>query len=358
VGCLSAISERPVMAVVKANAYGHGLVEVARAALEGGASWCGVARFEEALTLRDAGLECPILVMGYVPPVCVPQAISCQISLALYDRDLGEDYGERARSAGGRLRVHLKVDTGMGRLGVSPADSLDFTRWAWRNQDLEVEGLFTHFARSDEPDAPSNPSQRTAFQNVLHAIETEGLRPRWVHAANSAAALYMPDVRYDLVRCGIALYGLDPSYPECVLPGGFKPALTWKATLASVKNLPAAHGVGYGHLYVTSREEKIGVLPVGYADGYRRMVPNEVLIGGMRLPVIKRICMDQSMLVLDGLSSARVGDEVVLIGCQGDQKIRAEDLAASWNTNNYDVVCGLAARLPRVYKNSIRTHKE
>ncbi len=172
-----------------------------------------------------------------------------------------------------------------------------------------------------------------------------------MHASNTAAALTLPEARFNLVRVGIALYGLDPS-PECPLPDGFQPALAWKARLASVKSLPAGHGVGYGHWYVTSQPERIGVIPVGYADGLRRLVPNEVLIHGRRLPLLPRICMDAALLSLESLPDARAGDEVVLIGRQGDERIRPEDVAVRWKTNNYDVVSGLAARLPRIYLNA------
>jgi alanine racemase len=171
-----------------------------------------------------------------------------------------------------------------------------------------------------------------------------------VHACNSAATLKFPAARFDLVRCGIAIYGLDPS-SECPLPDGFRPVLTWKAVLASVRTLPPGHGVGYGHEYITTHYERIGTIPVGYADGLRRKAPNEVLIRGVKLPLFSRDCMDQAMLSLEALPEASQGDEVVLIGRQAGQRIRAEDVALRWNTNNYEVATSMAARLPRIYLN-------
>jgi len=347
---LREITATPIMAIVKANAYGHGLIEVSRAALAARASWLGVARFEEALMLRQAGIAEPILVLGYTHPSHAAEAARSSIRLCLFDALIADAYAEAARSAGGNVIVHVKVDSGMGRLGVSPGESYDFIRRVKETPGLNLEGLFTHFARSDEPDSQATAAQLTAFNQVLTELDTADLRPPWVHACNSAAAITLPAAHFNLVRCGIAIYGLDPS-PECPLPPNFWPALSWKAILTSARNLPSGHGVGYGHWYVTTEEEYVGTIPVGYADGLRRVVPNEVLIHECKLPVFARVCMDQTILSLQNLPNARPGDEVVLIGQQGDQQIRAEDVAARWKTNNYEVVSGLAARLPRLYLN-------
>jgi alanine racemase len=346
---LSALSARPVMAIVKANAYGHGLVEIGRAALQGGAAWLGVARLEEALILRNAGLEAPLLVLGLTLPERAAEAAANQIRLACYDPDLAREFSAQAHAAGLNLRVHAKFDTGMGRLGVWPEDGLEFIRLLHSLPGLEVEGAMTHLAEADDPLKHSTARQLERFSGMVAALRAAGLHPPFIHAANSAATLYFPQARFDLVRSGIAIYGLHPS-PEAPLPDDFRPALSWKARLASVKLLPAGHGIGYNSRYVTSHMERIGVCPAGYADGLRRKVDvNSALVGGRLVPVVGGVCMDQCMLQLDSVPAARRGDEIVLIGSQAGARISAEDIAAAWGTVNYDVVCGLTARVPRIY---------
>lgn len=343
------ISGRPVMAVIKANGYGHGLVEAGRGAAAGGAAWLAVARVEEAAALRQAKIELPILVLGYSTPERVPEAIANRVSLALPSADLVGAYAAQARAVGGTLCVHAKFDSGMGRLGVFPEDGLAFAQRVAQEPGLVLEGAFTHFANADEPARDTTQWQITRFKALVDALAANGLRPPVVHAANSAAALYFPDAYFDMVRPGIAIYGLHPS-PDALLPEGFRPALSWKARLASVKDLPAGHGVGYNYRYQTGGPERIGVIPVGYADGFRRRLGNFVLVGGKRLPIVGGVCMDQCMVQLDQHPQAQMGDEVVLIGRQGDSWLTAEDHGAAWGTNNYEVVCGLTARVPRFYR--------
>jgi alanine racemase len=345
---LQQITRAEVMAVVKANGYGHGAIPVAQAAVNAGATWCGVGRLEEAVALRQAGLTCEILVMGYTPPPGIPTAISLDISVTVYDREQAEQYAWQAQQAQRRLRTHVKIDTGMGRLGVMAQDALDFIRWLYRLAELQIEGLFTHFARADEPQAPLTVQQIERFTQLMDQLRAEGLCPPLVHAANSAAAVYFQSASFNLVRSGIAIYGLDPS-PEAVLPPGFLPALTWKARLTSVKTFPPGHGISYGSIYTTQKTERIGTMPVGYADGYRRVNQQQVLFQGQRVAVIGRVCMDQCALQLDGVSRAHIGDEVVLLGQQNNDRISAEELGRRWGTVNYEVVCGLANRLPRLY---------
>ncbi len=231
---LRRICESNVMAIVKANGYGHGIVEAGQAALQGGASWLGVARIEEALSLRAAGVTGPILVLGYTAPARAAEAIANRLTLAVYDPDLAEALSGQAVQAGGRVQVHAKFDTGMGRLGVFPEDGAPFIRQLQSSPGLDLRGMFTHFARSDEAEQAPTEWQIQRFQTLVDELTRLGLRPPLVHAANSAAALYFPQARYDLVRCGIAIYGLDPS-DETPLPGTFQTALSWKARLSSVK---------------------------------------------------------------------------------------------------------------------------
>jgi alanine racemase len=345
---LREISANPVMAVVKANAYGHGLVEVARAAVAGGASWLGVARLEEGAALRQAGIDADILVLGLTLPERAAEAAALDLRLAVYDYDLAKATAASAHAAGKTLHVHAKFDTGMGRLGVHPEDGLEFVRFLHKLNGFQVEGMFTHLAEADAPAKLSTDQQLDRFDRLLAALTDSGLRPRWVHAANSAATFYFPRARYDMVRSGIAVYGLHPS-DEAPLPSGFRPALSWKARLASVKMLPPGHGIGYNFRYTTSRSERIGVCPAGYADGLRRRLGNFALVGGKRVPVVGGVCMDQCMLQLDQLPEAKAGDEIVLIGSQGSERLSAEEFAQAWGTVNYDVVTGLSARVPRYY---------
>lgn len=346
--CIRQLSKTEVMAVVKANGYGHGAFPAAVAAMQGGASWCGVARLEEGLELRRAALDCPVLILGYTPPGRFEEAIANNISLAIWNADQAQALAAAGMRVGKPARVHIKVDTGMSRLGVQAELAFQLVS-SLPGQGIRVEGLFTHFARADEADPSSVESQEQCFYLAIQALEAAGICPPLVHASNSAASLTRPASRYNLVRAGVAMYGLHPS-EQCMLPNCFSPALTWKTVLSQVKLLPASRGVSYGHTYITQKQERIGTLPVGYADGFRRTGGNIVLAGGRRVPVIGRVCMDQTMVQLDSVPDAKEGDEVVLIGRQGEAILSAEDLAASWRTINYEVVCGIGARVPRLYK--------
>mgnify|MGYP001010569595 CR=1 FL=1 len=345
---LTEISGKPVMAILKANGYGHGLARVALAVEASGVNWCGVARVEEALALRRYGFKGHILVLGFTPPLRVIEAASQGVSLAVYEPELISAYSQLAQSAGISIHLHLKFETGMGRLGFPWQEGLSFTKWVKEQPGLIIEGMFTHFARADEPDQPSTNKQLERFESLITEITGTGLRPEWVHACNSAGALYFPRARFDIIRPGIALFGLHPS-EQALLPDGFLPALSWKTRLVSVKELPSGHGISYGHRYVTQKMERIGVIATGYADGYRRINGNMVIVHGKKVPVIGNVCMDQCMVQLDTVPEANVGDEAVLIGSQENAKITVEEVAKIWQTVNYELVCGLADRLPRVY---------
>lgn len=341
-------SPAQVMAVVKANAYGHGAVRVARAALEAGATWCGVGRASEAFELRQAGIGSPILLMSLAPGEPLADLIAQDVSLPVWNAHQIEAAATAASAAGRRARLHLKVDTGMGRLGAPPSEALDLARGVGEAPDLALEGVFTHFARADESDALPNDRQSQMFRQVVQALDGAGLRPTVVHTANSAVALTRPADHYDLLRVGIAMYGLHPS-SQCRLPEALRPALAWKTQLSMVKRLDGGQGVSYGHEYVTQEAERIGTLSVGYADGFRRHGDNQAIVKGRRAPVVGRVCMDLCMLQLDGVPGAEAGEEAVLIGSQGDETISAEDVARRWGTINYEVTCGIAARVPRIY---------
>ena len=338
-----------VMAVVKAGAYGHGGAMAARAALQGGAAWLGAARVEEGLDLRRQGIVAPLLILGFTPAERLAEALEARLSLTAWRTDQLEAASAAASSSGRTAAVHIKVDTGMNRIGAPPAETLDLIRLLQRLPGLACEGVYTHFARADDLDRRTTNKQQTLFAEVVQGLDAAGLRPEWIHAANTAGALAYPEARWSLVRCGVGVYGMNPS-ADVPLPGEFEPALQWKSVLTEVKIAPAGSGVSYGHAYVTRGEERIGTVPVGYADGFRRVEGNLVLVGGKRVPVVGRVCMDQTMLQLDATPEARPGDEVMILGTQGGERISAEEIAQRWGTINYEVTCGITERVLRTYR--------
>jgi alanine racemase len=341
-----------VLVSLKADAYGHGALRVARTTLLNGASWLGVATLSEATPLRTAGVTAPILVFGYIPPWQAREAARLDLRATVYSADIAAELAQAARDLDRTMRVHVKVDTGMARLGLRAEDVEGIVRFVEElhgMRGVEVEGLFTHLATADSADQTYALRQLARFDAVLAALDERGLRPPIVHAANSAAALTLPQSRYSLVRPGIAIYGLAPS-EEVPLPAGFQPALAFKTQVAQVKDIPPGEGVSYGATYITERETRIAVLPVGYADGFRRAPATwgSVLIHGHEAPLIGRVCMDQCMVDVSHISDVRRGDEVVLIGEQGEATLSAEEVARRLGTISYEVVSALLARVPRV----------
>jgi len=351
---ISEFSGAKVMPIVKANAYGHGLERVADALENAGAEWFGVARVEEALLLRELGNKAKILVLGYTPPTRVPHAIKEKVSLTVYDPSVAEAYASYAKGIDESVNLHVKVDSGMGRLGITPDSAIGFLKYISENDHLKLEGVFTHFACADEPAVGITEKQIEVFSGILDAMEASHALPEFIHAANSAAIINFPNSRCNLVRAGIALYGYPPS-SETNLPNGIRPALSWKTRLISIKELPTGHGVSYGHKYHTSSRERIGVIAVGYGDGFRKRNGNKVLIRGHKVKIIGNVCMDQCVVNLDGIPDAEIGDEVIIIGKQNGAEITATDIANDWGTINYEVICGLAARMPRSYQKSKKT---
>jgi alanine racemase len=341
-------TRRQVMAVVKANAYGHGAVAVSRAALNAGATWLAVARVEEALELREAQIDAPILILGYTPPEQIDAMIAEGVSLTVWSAEQIQAIGKIAAQLKIPARLHLKVDSGMSRLGVQLSGAVELAQAIAKHPDLKFEGLFTHFACADEPDPEPTEVQLEGFTALVDSLKKLDLRPTLIHSANSAAGLAFPRTWFDLIRVGIAMYGLNPSETR-TLPGAFRPALSWKSSLAMVKTLPPGRGVSYGQIYRTTHDERIGTVPVGYADGFRRVDGNLVLVAGKKVPVVGRVTMDQIMVQLDSVPNAQVGDEVVLIGVQEDANISAEEVARRWGTINYEVTSGISKRVPRIY---------
>lgn len=345
---LQQFTGKPVMAVVKANAYGHGLIEVSRAAIDARVVRLCVARIEEALQIRNAGIKIPLLVMGYVMPDCVEEAITNQISVMVNSLETARVFNEKAKISSQFLEVHIKVDSGMHRLGLLPDEISPFISGNKELSHLHIEGIFTHFPNADDLNDQTTVIHIKNFSNAIQEFRQGGIVPEVIHAANSATAIYYPEARFDAIRPGIAIYGLNPDV-SAPLPADFEPALTWKAKLISIKTIPAGEGIGYNYRYFTRKNEKIGVVSCGYADGLRRRLGNLALLRGKRIHQVGGMCMDQSLWQLDEVPDAKIGDEVVFVGRQGDDFIHAEDIGQLWGSNNYDVVCGLAARVPREY---------
>lgn len=337
-----------VMATLKADAYGHGAIRVARTVIQHGVSAFAVATLGEALGLRSAGIQTPILILGYTPPWQVRDAIRRSVRLTVFDLDLAREISAAAQELETTAIVHIKVDTGMARLGLSPGEVVDVLRQIRALPGLDVEGLFTHFASADSADQRFAREQLRRFTTLLAAIETAGLRPPLVHAANSAAILRLPEAHFDLVRPGLMLYGLAPS-AETPLPPGVRPALSFKTEIAQVKAQPPGTPISYGGTFVTARPSRIATIPVGYADGFRRSPSwREVLVHGRRVPVVGRVAMDYAMLDVTDLQRVQPGDEVVLIGAQGDDYISVDEVAHWLGTINYEVVAAILPRVPRV----------
>lgn len=338
-----------LMAVLKADAYGHGAIRTARTALLHGADYLATACLGEALLLRRNGIVAPILILGFTPPWQAPEIVRHDLTATVYSIDTVRHLARAVQALGrGVARVHVKVDTGMGRLGLLPAEVPGFVDAIRRIPGIELEGIFTHFACADSEDTTPTSRQIERFEAVLQQIEREGWRPRYVHAANSAAIFRFPEARYTMVRAGIALYGLDPAI-RARCPEGFRPALSFKTVVAQVKHLPAGSPISYGGAFVTARPSTIAVLPVGYGDGFRRSPRNwqEVLIRGQRAPIVGVVCMDMCMIDVTDIPGARTGDEVVLIGRQGKDEISVAEVASKLGTIPYEVVTQILARVPR-----------
>jgi len=358
-----------VMAVVKADGYGHGAPETARAALDNGADCLAVARLDEALALRRAGVGADILVFGATSPERVDELLEHDLIQTVFEPDTAIALSREAALRGARLRVHLKVDTGMGRLGLvtvregsnraEPRDeALDQAEAIAVLAGLRLEGIYTHFARADEPDREFTRLQLDRFHRFLNGLRERGIEIPLRHAANSAALLAMPETHLDLVRPGLMLYGLTPLADKSPAELGLSPALTLKTRIAQVKHVGPNFPVSYGSKYTTDGETWVGTLPVGYADGYRRCFSPgaEVLFRGRRAQVAGQVCMDQTVVDLGDTEAPQAGEEVVLLGKEGGEEVSAEELAGICRTISYEIVAALTSRVPRVYRAQFRGH--
>ncbi len=337
-----------LMAVVKADGYGHGAVMAARTALMNGADYLAVASMEEAMELRTAGIDAPVLVFSYAPAESVRQAVRQKITLSVYDLNQAQLYDRAARDISGKLAVHIKIDSGMGRLGFLSDEAVTVFRHFQALNHLEFEGIYTHF--SDAEASPEYTEQQVeTFQQVLRPLRAAGFSFKYIHAANSPGTLLSSDNHFNMVRPGLMLYGLQPSN-AVPLPEGVRPLLTWKTTVLQVKTFPPGHPIGYGRTYYTRGEERIAILPVGYADGLRRSPQtwDYVLVHGQRAPLVGRVSMEKAAINVTDIAGVKAGDEVVLLGQQGDEHITAEMIADWLGTINYEVVTTILPRASRL----------
>ena len=344
-----------LMAVVKADAYGHGAPRCAQVLASAGADWFGIALIEEALELRAAGITQPIFCLGGAWPEQAETVIRHQLTPALFTIESAVALNHAAQRHNQILTVHLKVDTGMGRYGVPLTDLPAFLDALKPFEHLRVNGLMTHLANADDANHTHTNQQVAAYQTAWQLLETRGYQPMWQHLANSAATHGHTTARGNLVRVGALLYGLTGDVLQPGLPGvNVQPVLSLHSRIAFLKTVEAGATIGYGATFTTTRTSRIATIPIGYADGYRRDLSNcgAVLIRGARAPIVGRVSMDLTMVDVTDIPAATYGDEVILLGEQGDAAIRAEDLAGLLDTVSYEVVTGISARVPHLYRES------
>ena len=342
-----------LIAVVKANAYGHGAIPVAESALAAGAEMVAVHRMLEGVELRKAGIQAPILILGYTPPDGADLVAAWQLTPSLTTLEFAQALSARATALGLKVPVHIKVDSGMSRYGLMPEEVIEFLQSIIGLPGISLQGLFTHFATADSADQSHTRQQLSVFNEIRTTTRQAGFEFPLVHAANSAAMLNLPEAHFDAVRPGIAMYGLAPSN-DWAPPFEIHPALTLKSLVSRVRLLPPGAGVSYGRTYVTSRPTLAALVPVGYGDGFHRILSNKgsVLIRGRRAPILGRVCMDQFVVDVSGIPEVQQDDEVVLVGQQGQARIRAEEVALLAGTLNYEVTTSLLPRVARLYYTS------
>jgi len=341
-----------IAAVVKANGYGHGAVQVSKACLEAGADFLTVAVLSEAVELREAGFTCPILIMGWTPIEGYAMAIEQELRLTIYNQQEAEKLNRIAIALGKRAKVHLKLDTGMSRLGFQADEAgLAIAEAVLSMEGIEVEGLFSHLSKGDEYDKTFAQGQVQKFKSFMDELEARtGRRIPICHLGASACIIDIPEGHFDMVRPGIMLYGYQPSNQMHYIPH-LKPALTWKARVAHIKTLPAGRLIGYNGTFELYRDTLVATIPVGYADGYNRMLSNNgyVICRGKKLPIIGKVCMDQFMVDASEIPDMQPGDEVILLGTADGVSITVSEMAQHWGTIEHEVTCSIASRVPRVY---------
>lgn len=341
-----------VMPVIKANAYGHGSVELAKLYKSIGAKRFAVSLLNEAIELSKAGIDEPILVLNYTPSSQMDKVVDYNLIQSIYRLEDAISLSEKAKEANKNIKIHIKIDTGMSRLGFLPeGDSIEDIAKIFQLKNIEVEGIYTHFAKADEADKTFTKTQYNRFIFVVEELEKKGINIPIKHVSNSAAIIDLPEYNLDIVRPGIILYGYYPSDEVIQDRIHLKPAMTLKAVISNIKTVPEETGISYGHLFITQRESKIATVPIGYADGYTRILTGkaEAFVGKSRVPVAGKICMDQLMLDITDLEDVKIGDEVVFFGVGNPEYPHVDEVAKKLGTINYEIICMMGRRLPRVY---------
>lgn len=347
------VAPAQVWAVVKANAYGHGAVPVAQAAIKAGAQGLCVAIVDEGVALRRAGATCPILILSEQPPEMNDFIVGYELTPTVSTTRGAATLAAAASAADKKVSVHIKIDTGMHRMGVAPSEALQLAKFINSFDSLSIDGVYTHFAVADEPDHPTNKKQLELFNSCLDTFASAGITPSLIHAANSAAALSMPDSRFSMVRVGIAMYGLQPGPGVAELCAGLIPAMSLKARITAVRWVDEGEAVSYGLRTPLKKSSLIATVPLGYADGVPRTLGTtdiRVLVNGVPRRIAGTITMDQLMIDCEQDSAVTVGDEVVLIGKQGDARVTADEWARALGTIGYEIVCGIGPRVFRRYQ--------
>lgn len=341
-----------VTAVIKADGYGHGAKKIAQTLLDNGADRFAIAVLDEGIELRRSGFKVPILVLGFTDKERAEEVIANDLEQACYSWDLAEALSKEASRQGKTVKVHIKVDTGMGRIGLQPnEDSVQLIKKISQLPNLVIEGIFTHFAVADAVDKAYTEGQYEKFNWICNRLEKENVKINARHCGNSATIIDLPNMHMNMVRAGIMLYGLKPSDEVMLDKLELKQVMSLKVRITHVKEIEAGQSVSYGRRFIAERKSKIASMPIGYADGYTRMLSGkaEALVKGKRVPVVGRICMDQCMIDVTDIENVAVGDEVVLFGKQGEGFIHIDELADKLGTINYEIVCMISKRVPRVY---------
>ncbi len=341
-----------VTAVIKADGYGHGAKKIAQTLLDNGADRFAIAVLDEGIELRRAGFDVPILVLGFTDKERAEEIISNNLEQAVYSWDLAEALSNEAVRQGKTAKIHIKVDTGMGRIGLQATmDSVQLIKKISQLPNITLEGIFTHFAVADAVDKEYTKGQYEKFNWICNELEKENVKINIRHCGNSATIIDLHDMHMDMVRAGIMLYGLKPSDEVMLDRLELKQVMSLKVRISHVKEIEAGQSVSYGRRFIAEKKSKIASLPIGYADGYTRMLSGkaEALVKGKRVPVVGRICMDQCMIDITGIDDVKAGDEVVLFGKQNGSFIHIDELAEKLGTINYEIVCMISKRVPRVY---------
>ncbi|HYE83334.1 MAG TPA: alanine racemase [Clostridia bacterium] len=347
-----AVKDALVTAVIKADGYGHGAKKIAQTLLDNGADRFAIAVLDEGIELRRAGFKVPILVLGFTDKERAEEIVSNELEQAVYSWELAEALSKEASRQGKTAKLHIKVDTGMGRIGLQPnMDSVQLIKKISRLPSIAIEGIFTHFAVADAVDKKYTEGQYEKFNWICGELEKEKVKISVRHCGNSATIIDLPDMHLNMVRAGIMLYGLKPSDEVLLDRLELRQVMSLKVRISHVKEIEAGQSVSYGRKFIADKRTKIASLPIGYADGYTRMLSGkaEALVKGKKVPVVGRICMDQCMIDVTGIEDVKVGDEVVLFGKQDGNFIHIDELADKLGTINYEIVCMISKRVPRVY---------